>query len=108
VSPGVEKWAETETFINVVQVVVAPGRNFPVLCFEQLTSLSIFCAEPGRNVILCSEPLAKTALGKLGRSAAEPTSLGAGRVQKRRLARVRQREGSELMLSEYLDCFSPR
>jgi hypothetical protein len=34
---------------TLLRVVVGPGRKFPVFCFVEVTSLSIFCAEPGRN-----------------------------------------------------------
>jgi hypothetical protein len=94
--------------LKILKCVLAPGRNFPLLCFEWVTSLSIFCVEPGRNAIVHNEPFAKIVLGELGKSAAEPTSLGAGRVLERRLARVKQRERSELTPPEYLGCSPPR
>ena len=41
-----------------LEVVVAPGRKSSVVCFVEVTSFSIFCAEPGRNgaegTYLCS------------------------------------------------------
>jgi len=54
-------------------VVGAPGRKSSVVCFVEVTSFSIFCAEPGR-------------------SATEGTVLGAGRAWNRTLARVNRRE----------------
>ena len=32
-----------------LEVVVAPGRKSSVVCFVEVTSFSIFCAEPGKK-----------------------------------------------------------
>jgi hypothetical protein len=63
-------------------VVGAPGRKSSVVCFVEVTSFSIFWAEPGR-------------------SGAEGTGLGAERAWKRRLARVNRRERNWLTPVEF-------
>jgi hypothetical protein len=52
------------------QVVVAPGRNFVVVCFLEVTSHSIFSAEPGRNLLGHPELFVcpRRTLGKLDRN----------------------------------------
>jgi len=65
-----------------LEVVVAPGRKSSVVCFVEVTSFSIFCAEPGR-------------------SGAEGTGLGAGRRWKRKLARMKQRERNRVTPVEF-------
>ena len=64
--------------------VVAPGRNFAVVCFERVTSFSTYLAEPGRNALGQTEPFAKNALGKPGRNAAAEHKID-GLVLARRL-----------------------
>jgi len=49
-------------------VVVAPGRKFSVVCFLEVTSLSIFWSEPGRNAILGAEMLGRNGLSGAARS----------------------------------------
>jgi len=49
-------------------VVVAPGRKFSVVCFLEVTSLSISWSEPGRNAILAAGILGRNGLGGAARS----------------------------------------
>ena len=49
-------------------VVVAPGRKFSVVCFLEVTSLSIFWSEPGRNAILGAGMSGRNGLGGAARS----------------------------------------
>jgi hypothetical protein len=49
-------------------VVVAPGRKFSVVCFLEVTSLSIFWSEPGRNAISEAGILGRNGLGGAARS----------------------------------------
>ena len=49
-------------------MVVAPGRNFSSDSFLELTSLSTFWPEPGRNVLGQTQSFANGALGKQARN----------------------------------------